>query len=413
MRKTLSTLILSIITLVAIAQPNKFVFKAHAIGGEVIPINQTLKSINPSSTLGGELAIEFPSWGEYPWQQYLGEPTLGVGFVGLDLGNHKVLGQTFAIYPYLLIKIVELPHFELNWKIGAGLSFFNKTYNRVYKEFGNDPDWSYYGPTCNNLIGSIINVYLTTGANLNFPITKQFAIHTDLGYMHMSNGSVLQPNGGLNILYAAIGASYKLDKEDIKEKARNSIKTIVLPESTDIRVLEAARKVTDDGFAKVILIGDRNELQNLSFIGDVDIINDYFLNTGIQIGNRLMNNAVYCNLIKQLRCAIHKIGYIYRNRAELAIGYCPFPERIQRILVLESGNERLDLIHCLNRIAVELYAILNFKRIKIFVDPVAILSIFVALCMLVTVISGFVRLKQANDKVISDIQVPEGVELVK
>jgi hypothetical protein len=218
MRKTLSTLILSIITLVAIAQPNKFVFKAHAIGGEVIPINQTLKSINPSSTLGGELAIEFPSWGEYPWQQYLGEPTLGVGFVGLDLGNHKVLGQTFAIYPYLLIKIVELPHFELNWKIGAGLSFFNKTYNRVYKEFGNDPDWSYYGPTCNNLIGSIINVYLTTGANLNFPITKQFAIHTDLGYMHMSNGSVLQPNGGINILYATIGASYKLDKEDIKEK---------------------------------------------------------------------------------------------------------------------------------------------------------------------------------------------------
>ena len=41
----------------------------------------------------------------------------------------------------------------------------------------------------------------------------------------------------------------------------------------------------------------------------------------------------------------------------------------------------------------------KIKRIKIFVDPVAILSIFVALCMLATVISGFVRLKQANDKV--------------
>ena len=39
------------------------------------------------------------------------------------------------------------------------------------------------------------------------------------------------------------------------------------------------------------------------------------------------------------------------------------------------------------------------KRVKIFVDPVAILSIFVALCMLVTVIAGFVRLKQANDQV--------------
>ena len=41
----------------------------------------------------------------------------------------------------------------------------------------------------------------------------------------------------------------------------------------------------------------------------------------------------------------------------------------------------------------------KIKRIKIFVDPVAILSIFVALCMLITVVAGFVRLKQANDKV--------------
>lgn len=64
--------------------------------------------------------------------------------------------------------------------------------------------------------------------------------------------------------------------ETIKEKARNSIKTIVLPESTDIRVLEAARKVTDDGFAKVVLVGDRNELQGIAGsidLSDITIIN--------------------------------------------------------------------------------------------------------------------------------------------
>lgn len=216
MRKTTSLIIVLIITSVVVAQPNTFVFKANVIGGKVIPINKTLESINPNPTLGGELAIEFPSWGEYPWQQYLGEPTLGVGFVGLNLGDCDILGQSFAIYPYLLIDIVKLRHFELNWKVGAGLSFFNKTFNRVYKEYNpeTDANWSYYGPTCNNLIGSIVNVYLTTGANFNFPITKQFALHADFGYMHMSNGSVLQPNGGINILYAAVGGSYKLDTED-------------------------------------------------------------------------------------------------------------------------------------------------------------------------------------------------------
>ena len=35
------------------------------------------------------------------------------------------------------------------------------------------------------------------------------------------------------------------------------------------------------------------------------------------------------------------------------------------------------------------------RRIKLFVDPVAVLSIFVAVCMLATVLTGFARLDQA------------------
>lgn len=64
--------------------------------------------------------------------------------------------------------------------------------------------------------------------------------------------------------------------DDIKQKARNNIKTIVLPEATDIRVLEAARKVTDEGFAKVVLLGNREELKNIASnfsIEDIEVIN--------------------------------------------------------------------------------------------------------------------------------------------
>ena len=221
MRKTISLIAFSIITLAIMAQPNTFVFKTQMIGGEIIPINNNLKNMNPNPSIGGEVAVEFPSWNEYPWQQYLGYPTLGIGFVGLDLGNNKILGQAFALYPYLLIDIVNTPHFELKWKVGAGLSFFNQTYNRVFNEFGNTPNWSYYGPTCNNLIGSIVNVYLTTGAHFNFPIKNNWAAHADLGYMHMSNGSVLQPNGGINILYASVGASYKLHTKNTTDRVFN------------------------------------------------------------------------------------------------------------------------------------------------------------------------------------------------
>ena len=57
--------------------------------------------------------------------------------------------------------------------------------------------------------------------------------------------------------------------DDLKAKVKDSMKTIVLPESTDIRVLEAARKITDEGFAKVVLVGNKEELQGIA--GNINI----------------------------------------------------------------------------------------------------------------------------------------------
>lgn len=64
--------------------------------------------------------------------------------------------------------------------------------------------------------------------------------------------------------------------DSMKERASKNLKTIVLPESSDIRVLEAARKVTDQGFAKVILLGNKDELQEIAgemSIADITVIN--------------------------------------------------------------------------------------------------------------------------------------------
>lgn len=64
--------------------------------------------------------------------------------------------------------------------------------------------------------------------------------------------------------------------DSMKERASKNLKTIVLPESSDIRVLEAARKVTDQGFAKVILLGNKDELQKIAHemsIADITVIN--------------------------------------------------------------------------------------------------------------------------------------------
>ncbi|MBR4619173.1 MAG: phosphate acetyltransferase [Bacilli bacterium] len=64
--------------------------------------------------------------------------------------------------------------------------------------------------------------------------------------------------------------------ERIKERAKENIKTIVLPEADDIRVLKAARTVTNEGFAKIILVGEKEKVEKLAKENNIDI-NDIFL----------------------------------------------------------------------------------------------------------------------------------------
>lgn len=59
--------------------------------------------------------------------------------------------------------------------------------------------------------------------------------------------------------------------DDIKNKAKKDIKTIILTESEDIRVLEAAAKVKQEGFANVILIGNEEEAKNKAKANNIDI----------------------------------------------------------------------------------------------------------------------------------------------
>ena len=59
--------------------------------------------------------------------------------------------------------------------------------------------------------------------------------------------------------------------EQIKERARKEIKTIILPEAVDKRVLEAAKIVKEQGYAKVILIGEEEKVRETAKQNNIDI----------------------------------------------------------------------------------------------------------------------------------------------
>lgn len=204
-RKIATTVAFALYCALLAAQEIPFALKVSASGGYILPMSENLKQVATKPVWGGEIAAEFPAMGNYAWQRYWRMPTVGVAFAGMDLGNTTILGQAFALYPYLLAPIIKTEHFVWNWKVGVGLAFVTKTW------YDCDTLSGVKAATANASIGSVTNVYICTGMNFEFPIKKGVSMTADLGYAHMSNGSTRQPNSGFNILQAQVGAKYTFE----------------------------------------------------------------------------------------------------------------------------------------------------------------------------------------------------------
>ncbi len=59
--------------------------------------------------------------------------------------------------------------------------------------------------------------------------------------------------------------------EKIKEKARKDIKTIILPEATDERILQATEMVKKEKYAKIILLGNEEQIRQIAQEKEIDI----------------------------------------------------------------------------------------------------------------------------------------------
>lgn len=106
--------------------------------------------------------------------------------------------------------------------------------------------------------------------------------------------------------------------DQIKNRAKNNIKKIILPESMDERVIKAAKIISDEKIAEVILIGNldnHTDLNNIEIINPLNsnlterLINEFYelrKEKGITLEesrNILLNDYMY------YACMLVKIGY--------------------------------------------------------------------------------------------------------
>ena len=66
--------------------------------------------------------------------------------------------------------------------------------------------------------------------------------------------------------------------DGIKQKAKQDVKTIILPESEDMRVLEGASKALKEKYANIILIGDEAEVIKKAEQNNIDLTGSQIIN---------------------------------------------------------------------------------------------------------------------------------------
>ena len=245
MKKIITLSVLFFSCTVAFSQTwQNYKFGAEYLHGTILKHNKHLENLVEGPVNGAELAVEFQTMGEKPWHQYYNFPVIGLGGAFLDLSNPDMLGQVFALYPYINIPVVRTNYFMLNVKPGAGISYVTKTFNNAVVYLGKEGDLNNVDfNRSNGAIGSHLNVYFSLGANIEVPVTAGFSITAEYNWNHLSNGSIIQPNSGINMLNASVGLKYFPNYKDYQAKEREEIADLPRKFSFEVTLAGGVREL--------------------------------------------------------------------------------------------------------------------------------------------------------------------------
>ena len=112
-------------------------------------------------------------------------------------------------------------HFRIGVRPTVGLAAVTKTYCNTLPD-GVAPYSAAKGSDgkliANWSIGSILNAYLAMELYMDFPIKDGWEITLNGGWHHISNGSIMHPNAGYNMLGGELGVRYAPGESKVKSQ---------------------------------------------------------------------------------------------------------------------------------------------------------------------------------------------------
>lgn len=149
---------------------------------------------------GIEINIGWQTTGKKPWQQVNNYPRWGFQFMFYDLNNESIYGRALFITPHIDLFLLKAKRHEVYVKIGTGLAFITKHYNK-----DTNPK--------NTLISLPISASGMFSVSYRYIFSPKWSGLLALNFNHASNGSMRQPNLGINVPALGLGVHYTFNPE--------------------------------------------------------------------------------------------------------------------------------------------------------------------------------------------------------
>jgi len=175
--------------------------------GSVLPHHKAIEYCVEDHIKSFDIRIAKQTIGDKPWHKEYRYPRYGIGYYHSNLSNNLVFGKVNALYSFINIPIINERIFSVNYQISIGMSYINKTF---------DLETNYE----NIAIGSKANIYLDFCIQPKLKINDKFSISSNLRFTHFSNGKIVSPNKGINVVSNSLGLYYTL--EDTKRNVSES-----------------------------------------------------------------------------------------------------------------------------------------------------------------------------------------------
>ncbi|MEY4934382.1 MAG: hypothetical protein RIS64_741 [Bacteroidota bacterium] len=175
--------------------PKGISFEPSVHIGKVLKHTSKLTYDVPPMSMGAELHYNYQRYGKAAWHERQNYPLIGASFLYYNFGDNAILGEGFALYPTLNLKIFNLKQVRTDFVIGSGLGWASRPYNTI-----TNPK--------NNALGSNWNNLTQLKFISTFPLGTHWKAFGGMSFSHFSNGSRQLPNYGINVVAANVGVQY-------------------------------------------------------------------------------------------------------------------------------------------------------------------------------------------------------------